>query len=57
MFGSPYHLRRFNALPNYLDVHSSRPHSQRAAVQVWFGEAEAFGSSPVAHLVRADGLA
>jgi hypothetical protein len=57
MFGSPYHLRRFNALPNYLDVHSSCPHSQRAAVQVWFGEAEAFGSSPVAHLVRADGLA
>jgi beta-N-acetylhexosaminidase len=51
-FGSPYHLRMFNTLPNYLNVHSSCPDSQRAAVQVWFGEAEARGTSPVAHLVR-----
>src|SRR5215475_9497173 len=51
-FGSPYHLRMFNTLPNYLNVHSSCPDSQRAAVQVWFGEAEACGTSPVAHLVR-----
>jgi beta-N-acetylhexosaminidase len=51
-FGSPYHLRMFSTLPNYLNVHSSCPDSQRAAVQVWFGEAEACGSSPVAHLVR-----
>jgi beta-N-acetylhexosaminidase len=51
-FGSPYHLRMFNALPNYLNVHSSCPDSQRAAVRVWFGEAEACGTSPVANLVR-----
>jgi hypothetical protein len=51
-FGSPYHLRMFSTLPNYLNVHSSCPDSQRAAVQVWFGEAEACGMSPVAHLVR-----
>jgi beta-N-acetylhexosaminidase len=51
-FGSPYHLRMFNTLPNYLNVHSSSPDSQRAAVQVWFGDAEASGSSPVAHLVK-----
>jgi beta-N-acetylhexosaminidase len=51
-FGSPYHLRMFSTLPNYLNVHSSCPDSQRAAVQVWFGEAEACGTSPVAHLVR-----
>jgi beta-N-acetylhexosaminidase len=51
-FGSPYHLRMFSTLPNYLNVHSSSPDSQRAAVQVWFGEAEARGTSPVTHLVR-----
>jgi beta-N-acetylhexosaminidase len=51
-FGSPYHLRMFNTLPNYLNVHSSCPDSQRAAVRVWFGEAEACGTSPVTHLVR-----
>jgi beta-N-acetylhexosaminidase len=51
-FGSPYHLRMFNTLPNYLNVHSSCPDSQRAAVQVWFGEAQAYGTSPVAQLVR-----
>jgi hypothetical protein len=51
-FGSPYHLRMFNTLPNYLNVHSSCPDSQRAAVQVWFGEAEACGTSPVGQLVR-----
>jgi beta-N-acetylhexosaminidase len=54
-FGSPYHLRMFSTLPNYFNVHSSCPDSQRAAVQVWFGEAEACGSSPVAHLVRTYG--
>jgi beta-N-acetylhexosaminidase len=51
-FGSPYHLRMFNTLPNYLNVHSSSPDSQRAAVRVWFGEAEACGTSPVTHLLR-----
>jgi beta-N-acetylhexosaminidase len=51
-FGSPYHLRMFNTLPNYLNIHSSCPDSQRAAVQVWFGEAEACGTSPVGQLVR-----
>jgi beta-N-acetylhexosaminidase len=51
-FGSPYHLRMFNTLPNYLNAHSSCPDSQRAAVRVWFGEAEACGTSPVAQLVR-----
>jgi beta-N-acetylhexosaminidase len=55
-FGSPYHLRMFNTLPNYLNVHSSSPDSQRAAVQVWFGEAEACGTSPVAQLVRTYGV-
>jgi beta-N-acetylhexosaminidase len=51
-FGSPYHLRMFSTLPNYLNVHSSSPDSQRAAVHVWFGEAEACGTSPVGQLVR-----
>jgi beta-N-acetylhexosaminidase len=51
-FGSPYHLRVFNTLPNYLNVHSSCPDSQRAAVRVWFGEAEACGTTPVGQLVR-----
>jgi hypothetical protein len=51
-FGSPYHLRMFNGLPNYLNAHSSCPDSQRAAVKVWFGEAEATGTSPVNHLLR-----
>jgi beta-N-acetylhexosaminidase len=51
-FGSPYHLRMFSTLPNYLNVHSSCPDSQRAAVRVWFGEAEARGTSPVGELVR-----
>ena len=51
-FGSPYHLRMFNTLPNYLNVHSSCPDSQWAAVRVWFGEAEACGTSPVGHLIR-----
>jgi beta-N-acetylhexosaminidase len=51
-FGSPYHLRMFNTLPNYLNVHSSCLDSQRAAVRVWFGAAEAHGTSPVGQLVR-----
>jgi beta-N-acetylhexosaminidase len=51
-FGSPYHLRIFNILPNYINVHSSSPDSQRAAVQVWLGEAEACGTSPVVPLLR-----
>ena len=51
-FGSPYHLRMFNTLPNYFNVHSSCPDSQRAAVRVWFGDTEACGTSPVTHLVR-----
>jgi len=55
-FGSPYHLRMFSTLPNYLNAHSSSPDSQRAAVQVWFGGAEADGTSPVAHLVRTEAL-
>ncbi|HEY7495346.1 MAG TPA: glycoside hydrolase family 3 N-terminal domain-containing protein [Candidatus Tectomicrobia bacterium] len=55
-FGSPYHLRMFNTLPNYLNVHSSCPDSQRAAVRVWFGEAEACGASPVGQLVRTYGV-
>jgi beta-N-acetylhexosaminidase len=55
-FGSPYHLRMFNTLPNYLNVHSSCPDSQWAAARVWFGDAEACGTSPVAHLVRTNAL-
>jgi beta-N-acetylhexosaminidase len=55
-FGSPYHLRMFSTLPNYLNVHSSCPDSQRVAVQVWFGEAEACGTSPVGHLLRTSAL-
>ena len=51
-FGSPYHLRMFNGLPNYINAHSSCPDSQRAAVKVWFGEAEATGMSPVSHLLK-----
>jgi hypothetical protein len=46
----------FNTLPNYLNVHSSCPDSQRAAVRVWFGEAEACGASPVGQLVRTYGV-
>lgn len=51
-FGSPYHLRMFNTLPNYLNVHASCPDSQRAAVKLWLGDIEARASSPVGHLVR-----
>jgi hypothetical protein len=51
-FGSPYHLRMFNTLPNYINVHSSCPDSQRAVVKMWFGDTTACGVSPVANLVR-----
>jgi beta-N-acetylhexosaminidase len=51
-FGSPYHLRMFNTLPNYINVHSSSPDSQRAAVKVWLGETTARGVRPVANLTR-----
>ncbi len=51
-FGSPYHLRMLNGLPNYMNVHSSCPDSQRAAVQAWFGELVTEGTSPVANLLR-----
>lgn len=51
-FGSPYHLRMFNTLPNYLNVHSSCADSQRAAVRMWFGEVTPTGTSPVGHLLR-----
>ena len=46
----------FNTLPTYLNVHSSSPDSQQAAVRVWFGEAAACGTSPVAQLVRTSAL-
>ena len=53
-FGSPYHLRMFNGLPNYMNAHSSCPDSQRAAVRAWFGEtAISRDNSPVANLLRA----
>ena len=51
-FGSPYHLRMFNGLPNYMNAHSSCADSQRAAVQAWFGETSTGGASPVANLLR-----
>ncbi len=51
-FGSPYHLRQFSALPNYINVHSATPDSQQAAVAAWFGEIPMSGKSPVQNLVR-----
>lgn len=51
-FGSPYHLRMFSALPNYLNVHSSKPVCQAAAVAAWFGEIPMRGTSPVSNLTR-----
>lgn len=51
-FGSPYHLRVFNTLPNYINVHSNCPDSQRAAVAAWFGEIPMRDHGPVANLVR-----
>jgi len=51
-FGSPYHLRMFSTLPNYINVHASSPDSQRAAVAAWFGEVPMSAESPVANLTR-----
>jgi beta-N-acetylhexosaminidase len=51
-FGSPYHLRMFNGLPNYINVHSSCADSQRAAVQAWFDGTGTDGTSPVDNLLR-----
>jgi len=51
-FGSPYHLRQFSGLPNYINAHSSSAHSQRAAVSAWFGDLPFTGQSPVGQLVR-----
>ena len=52
-FGTPYHLRMFRTLPNLINVHSSGPDSQKAAVKAWFGEIPMTGKSPVGNLVRA----
>lgn len=51
-FGSPYHLRMFSTLPNYINVHSFKPDCQRAAVAAWFGDIGMNGTSPVGHLER-----
>ncbi len=51
-FASPYHLRLLDGLPNYMNVHSACPDSQRAAVKAWFGELPVTGSSPVKNLTR-----
>ncbi len=51
-FGSPYHLRQFGWLANYINVHSSSPASQRAAVAAWLGELPMTAKSPVGKLVR-----
>jgi beta-N-acetylhexosaminidase len=49
-FGSPYLLRWYRTLPNYVNAHSSSSESQRAAVAGWFGEIPMTGSSPVSNL-------
>ncbi|MBU0677609.1 MAG: hypothetical protein KJ626_05785 [Verrucomicrobia bacterium] len=51
-FGSPYHLRMFNTLPDYINVHSACPASQKAAVEAWFGDIPMDGRSPVGNLTR-----
>jgi beta-N-acetylhexosaminidase len=51
-FGSPYHLRQFGWLANYINVHSSSPASQRAAVAAWLGEIPVAAKSPVGNLER-----
>jgi beta-N-acetylhexosaminidase len=51
-FGSPYHLRMFNTLPNLVNVHSASPDSQRSAVAAWFGEIPMTAKSPVGNLTR-----
>jgi len=51
-FGSPYHLRVFHTLPNYINAFSICPESQRAAVAAWFGEIPMNARSPVGNLER-----
>ncbi len=46
-FGSPYHLHELPSIPNYTNVYSNTPSSQKAAVKFWLGEIEAHGKSPV----------
>lgn len=50
-FGSPYLLRHYRTLPNLVNVHSSSPESQRAAVAAWFGDVPMAGRSPVGNLL------
>jgi hypothetical protein len=51
-FGSPYHLRQFSGLPNYINAHSSSAHSQRAAVSAWFGDLPSPARAPSAACPR-----
>lgn len=51
-FGSPYHLRQFSTLPNFVNVHSDSLASQRAAVAAWLGEIPMSAKSPVGNLER-----
>jgi len=47
-FGYPFHLRDIPHLPNYINVHSDCPLSQKTTVKAWFGELDISGnSSPV----------
>jgi len=51
-FGSPYHLRTFGTLLNYINIHADCLESQRAAVAAWFGELPMNATSPVSNLQR-----
>jgi beta-N-acetylhexosaminidase len=46
-FGDPYKLYEMPYVPNYVNTYSNTPSSQRAAVKVWLGEAQARGAVPV----------
>jgi len=46
-FGNPYHLYEMPSIPNYINLYSNTPSSQRAAVKFWLGEIKAVGKSPV----------
>lgn len=51
-FGSPYHLRHINTLPNLVNTHSACHDTQRAAVAAWLGEIPMAGRSPVGNVER-----
>lgn len=46
-FDNPYHLLDLPSIPALVNAYGVEAESQRAAIKVWLGEAEAVGQSPV----------